>query len=249
MPDVQIIGLTNVADGIQRAGILNPAICHAFLVNERCCRGSNQLIILGRNDSDTVAGLRNRGTIIQALDGWAIGAEIVASRATEGIEHFTNGCARPIAELVCEIVDAGECSGMGRRGDSCDLVDQVGDAFKLGHVERLESTLGVADDVNFALAGLFHDFFDVGGNLGGTLVDCFQAAKQWETIVCTVSPSICAEALSLQPVLHVVQVLIKSRAKAVEEDNGVVGALAGEIVDSCCDGCGGREGRERQLDE
>lgn len=238
-----------MADGIQRAGILNPAIRHAFLVDERCRRGSNQLIILGRDDSDTVAGLCNRGTIIQALDGWAIGAEIIASRATEGIEHFTDGCARLVAKLVCEIVDTGECSGMGRRGDGCDLVDQVGDALELGHVERLESTLGVADEVDFALAGLFHDFFDVCCNLGSTLVDCFQAAKQWEAIVCTISPGICAEALGLQPVLHVVQVLIKSRTKTVQEDNGVVGALAGEIVDSCCDGRGSREGRERQLDE
>ena len=232
VPHVQIIRLANVADRVKRAGILNPDVGHAVLLDERCRGGSNQLIVFGCDDGNLVAGLHNGGSIIQALDSRSIGTNIIASRATESIENFADSLTRRVTEQVGEVIEAREGSGVGRRGDGSNLVDQMGDTLELWDVKRLEGAFGVADQIDLGFAGLLGDFLNIGSDFRGTLVDRFQATQEWETIVCAVGLGVCAVTFALQPVLHKVQVLIIGCTQAVEKDDRVGGALAGEIVDS-----------------
>lgn len=249
VPHVQVIRLANVTDGVKRASILNPSVGDSILIDEGGLGGSDELIVLGGDDGDLVTGLRNRGAVIQTLDGSTIGTNVVTSRATDKVENLADSSARGVAEGVGKVIDVSEGSGVSGRSDGRDLVDQVGDALELGDVEGLEGTLRVADEVDLGLAGLLGDFLNVGSDLRGTLVDGLETTDEGEAIVGTVGLGVGAVALALQPVLHEVQVLIVGGAQTVQEDDWVGVALAREVVDPGGDGGSGREGRESQTGE
>ena len=125
VPDVQVVRLADVADRVKRAGILDPGVGDSIFINERCLGRSDQLIVLGGDDGDLVAGLSNGLAVIETLDGSAVRTHVVASRATDEVEDLANCSARGVTEEVGNVIDVRKGSGMGGRSDGGDLVDEV----------------------------------------------------------------------------------------------------------------------------
>jgi len=135
---------------------------------------------------------------------------------------------------------------VSRRRDGDDRPDETGDAIdELGHIQGLESALGMADQSHFlARTGRApRDLLNQGPDLGGGVRDGDKAADFGEVFIGTVGQRKGAEALSLQPALQFVEVFVVRSAEAMEEDDGVaatgtLGGLAGEVVARVRDGEG-----------
>lgn len=246
MPDVQIISLADMSNRVVGTCVLDPGVRHTILVDESSLRGSHQLIVLRGDDSDLVAGLRNWGSVIQALDSCTIGTNVIASSAAKGMENLADRRTRGIAKEVGKIIDVSKGSSVGRRRNGRNLVHQVGHTLELGDIEGLEGAFGVADQIDLGLAGLLGNLLDVGSDFGGTFVDGLQTTDEWESIVSTIRLRVCAVALGLEPGLHEVQVFIIGGTQSMKEDNGVGRTVAREIIDPECECSGCRKGREGQ---
>jgi len=236
-----------------RAEILHPDVPHARLLHERGLGRRDELVRARLDHRQRSARLRDWLAVVEALDGQAAGAQVVAGRAADGVQGGADQLARAVAQDVCEVVDAVEGRAVRGRRDGDDLVEQRRDVLELGHVQALKAALGVSDQVDLVGAGLAVYFLDERRDLGRRLADGTQAADKWEARVGAVGEREGAVALRLKEGREKVQVFIVGGAEAVEQDDGVGmgGAAAGEVIvgessRAADDGREGKKGRENR---
>lgn len=119
---------------------------------------------------------------------------------------------------------------MCRRRDRKHSLDDVFDTTELCHVQSLEGTFRMADEIDLGSTSLLFDRFDKIGDFDSGLLDRFESSNEWKARVGTICQTEGAEALGLEVGLEDVDVLVVCCAETMEENDGVGVCLAATAV-------------------
>lgn len=230
-----------MADGVEGAVVLDVDVVDASLVDERGGGRGDELVVLGGDDGDLVAGLGNGLAVVESVDGIATSREVDTGLAAKFLKDRVD--ERVQGQNVSQLAQVGKGGAVGGRRKGNHSLDNVGDALDFGRVDGLEGALGVADQINLGGARLALDVADKVGDLLRRLVDRLEAADKGKAGVVAVGQGEGAELVLLEKVLEEVDVFVVGGTEAVEEHDGVGmdGRLA-RVVIVLGDGAGG-EGR------